>query len=97
MLNVFPGQVFTAKVSAIGSITPEGQLTPTGNVPPAPIGLRRTPYPVYLELNDKEVDLNDLPGGSIGNAAIFTEKAEMSHVIRRVMLRMESWMNYVIP
>ena len=37
------------------------------------------------------------PGGSIGTAAIYTEASELTHIIRRVMIRMESWLNFVVP
>ena len=97
VLNVYPGQTFGATVEAIGTITPEGQLGPSGNVPRAPIGLPRSPYPVYLLLDDADFQLNEIPGGSIGTAAIYTDSARATHIVRRIMMRMESWTNYIIP
>ena len=37
------------------------------------------------------------PGGAIGTADIFTDRARMTHAIRHIELRMKSWMNYVFP
>ena len=33
----------------------------------------------------------------VGTAAIYTPSSAFSHIIRRVMIRMETWMNYVVP
>ena len=38
-----------------------------------------------------------VPGGAIGTAAIYTETARITQIIRKVMVRMEAWMNYIIP
>ena len=38
-----------------------------------------------------------LPGGATGTAAIYTESAQFSQVIRKVILRLEMWMNFVSP
>jgi hypothetical protein len=97
VFNVFPGQTFSATVEAIGNMTPEGQLGPSGNVPRAPIGLPRSPFPIYLKLDDADFQLSEIPGGSIGTAAIYTESVQATHIVRRVMIRMESWLNFIIP
>ncbi len=38
----------------------------------------------------------DLPGGAVGTAAIYTDQAKFTHVIRRVMMRMQAWINYLL-
>ena len=96
-LNVHPGKVFSGTVERIGPITPEGQVGPSGNIPQAPAGLARSPFPIVLKLDDEVAEMNEIPGGSIGTAAIYTDSARATHVVRRVMIRMESWMNYLIP
>jgi len=42
-------------------------------------------------------DAEDLPAGTAGTAAIYTKSAGMTHIIRKVMIRMESYMNFIIP
>ena len=42
----------------------------------------------------EEVDFQ-VPAGSGGAAAIYTGKADAIAVIRRIMIRMYSWMNYL--
>ena len=94
---MYPGKVFSGTVERIGTITPEGQLGPSGNIPQAPSGLSRSPFPVILKLDDESMEISELPGGSLGTAAIYTDSAKATHIVRRVMIRMDSWMNYIIP
>ena len=99
--KVLPGQVFAARVSGIADITSQGQLAPSGMLPQAP-GPNLVPETraVVLELveadNDAEIE-RLIQGGTLGTATIYTESATVSHVIRKVMMRMEAWMNYINP
>ena len=98
ILKLFPGRTFAAKVESISYITPEGQLQASGLVPVAPNQqTQRLPYGVVLSLVDDNVDVARLPGGAVGTAAIYTESARITHIIRRVELRMQSWLNYLLP
>jgi hypothetical protein len=58
---------------------------------------RNRPYGVILTLDDDTIDISELPGGAIGTADIYTERATFTHLIRHVELRMKSWLNYVTP
>ena len=53
-------------------------------------------FPI-LKLDDADIDPNELPGGAIGAAAIYTESVKVTHLLRRVELRMKSWLNYISP
>ena len=97
-MKLYPGQVFAATVEKIAYMTPEGQLQPTGNVALAPSRSQTPlPYGVVLELNDTGVQVGQLPGGATGTAAIYTDAARPAHLIRRVMIRMEAYLNYILP
>jgi multidrug resistance efflux pump len=96
-LAAFPGRTFKAEVEKIAYMTSEGQLKPTGDVTSLKQS-RAQPLGVVLKLDeDTDLDLPMTPGGAVGTAAIYTSEAQAAHVIRRVMLRMQAWMNYVIP
>ena len=98
VFKFFPGKVFPATVEAIVPMTPEGQLAPSGTVPTPPLpGDGAAPYGVILKLDPAGVPLGDVPGGAAGTAAIYTRSVQLSHVIRKVMVRMEAWLNYVVP
>ena len=40
------------------------------------------------------MDIASVPGGT---GAIYTDSVKATHLIRRVMLRMQAWLNYLIP
>jgi hypothetical protein len=98
VMKLRPGQTFTARVIDVVDTTSGAQLQPSGVLPDAP-GPNEPPLPfgVILELDEPLTDLGDVMGGALGTAAIYTDSASATHVIRRVMLRMESWMNYLVP
>jgi len=98
VFKLYPGKTYSATVESIATINPEGQVQPSGILPTAPTYQKMTPtYGVVIELEEEQDALPRLYGGAAGTATIYTESAKAAHVIRRVMLRMESWMNYIIP
>ena len=38
-----------------------------------------------------------LPAGTAGTAAIYTSSVTMTHIIRKVMIRMEAYLNFINP
>jgi hypothetical protein len=48
------------------------------------------------KLDDQDV-ARQLPAGSTGLAAIYTEHIKIAHVIRRVILRQTAILNYINP
>jgi multidrug resistance efflux pump len=96
VLKLYPGKVFGATVDSIAHMTPQGQLQPSGLVPMAPIaGQLPAPYGVKLKLDEELREL--VPGGAVGTAAIYTDSVKATHLIRRIMMRMQAWLNYIIP
>jgi len=103
--KILPGTVFNARVLNGAPITPGGQLAPSGNVPPAP-GAQTLPQPygIVLELDESfeeagltTMNIASVPGGAVGTGAVYTDSAKATHIIRKVMLRMQAWLNYLIP
>lgn len=74
---------------------PTGQVQPSGTLL-APQEEKALPFYVRLKLDDTEL-LNSLPPGAVGTVAILTESGAPTHIVRRVMLRMEAWQNYLNP
>lgn len=95
-LKLLPGKIINGKVVSIASMNPLGQLTPSGTIPSAPEGVP-APYAVMLQLEDETILPEDIPGGVAGTAAIYTESVQATHVIRKIMIRMEAWMNFINP
>ena len=97
-LKTHPGKVFTGKVDRIANINPQGQLSPSGAVADAPGNSQALQFAVVLALDDdSQLNVEQLPAGSLGMAAIYTGQATPTHIIRKVMIRMQAWQNYVLP
>jgi multidrug resistance efflux pump len=100
VMKMLPGKTLNATVKGIAYMTPDGQLSPSGNVPTAPTSATfPLPYGVELSLDDELPEIlknTGLPGGSVGTAAIYTDSVASTHIIRKVMIRMEAWMNYLV-
>jgi multidrug resistance efflux pump len=98
-LKMFPGRIVEASVNRIIYSSSSGQLVASGQL--ATDGFSgfqyAEPYAVVLDLQDESLKTAALPGGASGSAAIYTDSMAATHIIRRVMIRMDAWMNYIIP
>ena len=95
-LPTYPGEILKAKVESIVWAQGQGQLPMSGQVPQtgaAPLPPGR--FAVKLDLEDKHRDMF-LAAGAVGNGAIYTEHAKMVHIVRKVILRVGSIMNYLV-
>jgi multidrug resistance efflux pump len=90
-----PGKVYNGRVVALLQATALGQQQLTGAAM-RPIDIQPWPFGVRVELDDPTIAAR-LPAGTIGEAAIYTESVRATHIIRRVMIRMSAYLNYVIP
>jgi multidrug resistance efflux pump len=90
-----PGQIYKGKVESVLQAIATGQ-TQTSGTAVMPKGIEAAPFVVRIKLDDGEVARN-LPAGSAGTAAIYTEHLKPTHVVRRVILRQVALVNYVNP
>jgi RND family efflux transporter MFP subunit len=90
-----PGEIFTGRVLAVLQATSAGQVAVSG-LAVTPKQIEAAPFLVRVKLDDPQV-AQDLPAGSTGVAAIYTDRVKPAHVIRRVILRQMAIMNYVLP
>ena len=93
--KVKPGRIFTGKVFAILEATAASQALAGGTIPQA-TAVQAEPFFVRIEL-DEGPELESLPPGAAGTASIYTQSMVATHIIRKVMIRMEAIMNYVNP
>jgi multidrug resistance efflux pump len=96
VLKLRPGETLPATVEAISPLNSEGQVQASGVVPQIGTGPKEG-FAVIVDFDAEDIDPNLLAGGAVGTAAIYTENARMTHIIRRVMMRMQTWMNYILP
>jgi multidrug resistance efflux pump len=96
VLETLPGEVIKAKVDSIiwaqgqGQSPVSGVLPQTGAVGPPP-----GRFPVKLTVDPKFRDVF-LAAGARGQAAIYTEDLEAIHILRKVILRIGTKVNYLI-
>jgi len=95
-LETYPGRIIKAHVDSIVWAQGQGQLPLTGTLPqtgaaPAPQGR----FAVKLLLDEKNKDLF-LAAGARGTGAIYTNRMHPIHLIRKVLLRVNSYLNWVI-
>ena len=94
-----PGKVFSGKVAMVFPAIAEGQLQPT----PTLIDPRQTTIPgripVLIDIDDPDFEIyrNKVPGGAFAQTATYSEHFHHIAIIRKVLLRMASWMNYLFP
>jgi len=96
-LYTYPGRVIKAKVNSIVWAQGAGQLQASGTIPMT--GVLTAPpqrFAVKFDVADKDKELF-LAAGAAGDAAIYTDHAAFLHVIRKVILRVSSYVNYLIP
>jgi multidrug resistance efflux pump len=96
-LETYPGRVIKAKVNSIVWASGAGQLQASGTLPMTGVlGAPSQRFAVRFDVADKDKELF-LAAGAAGDAAIYTEHAQFLHIIRKVILRVGSYTNYLIP
>jgi multidrug resistance efflux pump len=94
-LKFLPGRILTGRVQAVLQAIAPGQAQPSGQAV-TPGEFRAAPFIVRVALDDAAL-ADTLPAGSVGTAAIFTDRVAASHIIRKVLLRQEAIVNYINP
>jgi RND family efflux transporter MFP subunit len=90
-----PGQVFKARVKNIQGFIAQGQITASGRlIDPDAVLKQKGSTPVSLEMID-DMSAYNLPPGSSATVAVFTGKLHHLDILRRVILRIKSWENWV--
>jgi multidrug resistance efflux pump len=89
-----PGQVVAGKVDAIIKYTGEGQFMPTGYLPEAASVGSKGFLVVRIRLDDEDL-AKKLPLGAAGTTAIYTDVGKPFHLISKITVRINGWMNYL--
>jgi multidrug resistance efflux pump len=95
-LKTLPGKIIKAEVDSIVWAQGQGQLPVGGMLPQT--GMQPLPpgrFAVKLDLAGKDREVF-LAAGARGDAAIYTKGMEPIHIIRKVILRVGSYINYLV-
>jgi multidrug resistance efflux pump len=95
-LETYPGRIIKADVGSIvwaqgqGQIAMSGALPQTGYAPPPP-----GRFAVRLDIAPNDQNLF-LAAGAVGHGAIYTQHGHHIHILRKVLLRVNSFMNWLV-
>ena len=89
-----PGKIFKGKVKSVLDAVAPGQLQPTGTLQDMGERLPGGRAVAVIDV-DEDVSAYNLPGGSAAQVAVYTPYAHHFAIIRRILLRMRSWQNFI--
>ena len=94
-LDTYPGRIIKAQVDSVLWAQAQGQLEASGDLPRTGMSLPPGRFPAKLVVGDHDRALffffNDT-----ATTEIYTEHLSMIHVVRKVLLRVSSYLDYVI-
>lgn len=94
ILPAVPGRFFKAHVASAGAYVPQGQLQPSGTLAD-PEQIRGDGRIIVAIDFDEDISNYHIVPGSSGQVAIYTDHLHHLQVIRKVLLRMKSWLFYL--
>lgn len=89
-----PGETFPGTVRRVAALGSQSQLSASGQLPflsGAPVTDR---WAVVIELDDPAM-AKQLPQGSAGTVAVYTDAGKPLHVISRVAIRINAWLAFL--
>ncbi len=94
-----PGTVFSGVVQMVLPALSEGQVQATGNLINPNTAPRPGRIPVLINITDPRYEAYAalIPGGSYAQSAIYSEHFSHVAIMRKILLRMSAWMNYLFP
>ena len=95
--DAVPGQVFPGKVRMVYPVIAEGQVLPTADLVEFKAQTGSGRIPVIIDLDQSKFGEYDLPHGLFGQSAVYSEHAHHLAVMRKILLRMASWLDYLFP
>jgi multidrug resistance efflux pump len=94
-LDTYPGRVVKAHVDSVIWAQGQGQVEASGDLPRTTFVPPPGRFPVKLVVGDHDKALF-VAAGARGSAAIYTEHFTLIHIIRKVLLRTASYLDYII-
>lgn len=93
--RTWPGRIIKGHVDSILWAQGQGQMDASGNLPNTVVQVPPGRFPVKIVVGEKDADVF-LAAGARGDAAIYTEGLSMIHILRKVILRIGSKLNYLV-
>ncbi|MGE6108759.1 HlyD family secretion protein [Aeromonas sobria] len=97
VLDGIPGRIFKAKVQSVIPAMAPGNIQAQAGLIDQSSAQVPGRLPIVLEITDPEWAQYQVIAGSSGQAAIYTEHFHHVAVMRKILMRMGSWLNYLFP
>lgn len=94
-----PGKVFSGEVDHLIAVIAQGEMQARGSLLSSEAEKFPGRVPVVIKITDTDFDEYKklIPGGAFGQTAIYSDHFEHVAIMRKILLRMSSWMNYLFP
>ena len=94
-----PGTVFSGQVRLVLPAMAEGQVQASGNLISPNMASHPGRIAVLINITDPRYQAyaGQVPGGSYAQAAIYSQHFSHVAIMRKILLRMSAWMNYLFP
>jgi hypothetical protein len=92
-----PGKVFSGKPRMMIATPGEDQIWTRDKIFDASVAVSQPLSPVLIEITDPDYDsyASQVPAGSHAQAVIYGEQFQQLALVRKTLLRMSAWMNYL--
>jgi multidrug resistance efflux pump len=94
VFNGLPGKIYGGSVTRVLPVVPDGSYQASGVLQGLNVGAQQEGVYVMIDL-EPTADLDKLPDGVTAQTAVYTEHFEHLSIMRKVLLRMTSWMHYL--
>ena len=94
-LDTYPGRIVKAHVDSVIWAQAQGEIEASGDLPRTTFTSPPGKFPVKLVVAERDNALF-LAAGARGAAAIYTEHVPLIHLIRKVLIRTSSYLDYII-
>jgi multidrug resistance efflux pump len=94
IFDAVPGEIIKGEIINIGEVIVQGELQASGTLYNFDQVSVQGSIPVLVEITS-DVSGFFIPGGAKAQVAIYSDHMEPVKIIRRMLLRMKGWLNYV--
>jgi multidrug resistance efflux pump len=94
IFKAYPGRSFKLKVRRVMTAMPEGEILASGELLSTTAASAKGYVPVVFDYDEDIAELN-LPAGAQASVAIYTHRVHALSIVRKIILRMKSWENYL--
>lgn len=94
-LDLYPGEMLQGRVVSVIWASGGGQVTPSGVLPTLTSTQPTTRFAVRIQLDEASMKSHRLPAGAGGSAAIYTKQMPAMQILRKIIIRWYTWLNYL--